>query len=99
MPEFKGELIPQHKRDDRYEAGTIGWGVERERMIDLSGVKIKSCAKNTLREWDRFGSEVYTYGLGKQPQELNKKYKVDMHIYHLGRPKKPTHELSDLARK
>jgi hypothetical protein len=34
-------------------------------MIDKSGVKVKSCAKNTLREWDRFGSEVYVYGLGR----------------------------------
>ena len=64
VPEFKGELVKQNQRDNWFEAGTIGWGVERDRMIDRSGLQVKSSPKNTLREWDRFGSEVYVYGLG-----------------------------------
>jgi len=99
LPDHKGDLVPQNMRDHRYDAGTIGWGVERDRMVDISGVKVKSCAKNVLREWDRYNNEVTVYGLGKQPMELNKKYKVDMYKYYLGRKKRPTGELSENARK
>jgi len=66
VPEHMGSIVPQVARtDQRYEAPAVGWGVERgERMIDQSGTNVKSCSKNTLREWDRYGGEVYCYGLG-----------------------------------
>ena len=66
VPEFKGTIVPQVARtDQRFEAPAVGWGIERERMIDHSGTNVKSCSKNTLREWDRYNNEVYVYGLGK----------------------------------
>lgn len=91
LPAFSGKLMPQNIRDERFEAGTIGWGIERDRMIDWSGLNVKSVPKNTLREWDRYNSEVTVYGLGQQPIELNRKYNVDITKYELGRPKKPNY--------
>jgi hypothetical protein len=68
--------------DHRYDAGAIGWGVGQEKCVQ-DALKIRSCKKHVLREWDRFNSDVYVYTPGKQPNDLNKKYQVDMHLYKL----------------
>ena len=51
-----------------------------------------------MREWDRFGSEVYVYGLGLQPVELDKKYYVNMEIYKLKKAKPQIFEMSEEAK-
>ena len=68
-------------------------------MIDHSGLKVKSVPKNTLREWDRYNSEVYVYGLGAQPQELNKKYKVGLGCYELNPPKPREYEMTEYTKR
>ncbi len=66
-------------------------------MVNPTKQKFKNCAKNTLREWDRFGSEVYVHGLGIQPIEPNKKYNVDMQIYKHKKTKPKVFTLSEQA--
>lgn len=79
----------------RTSYGHIGWRLTQPGAINYSKhVKILSCPKKVLAELDRFQSEVYCYSLGKQPEDLNKKYGVDMQKYNRFTPKKPQYEMS-----
>jgi hypothetical protein len=60
--------------------------------------RLHSCPKNVSSEWDRYNSEVYVYGPGRQPFELDKKYRVDMRIYKKESQRMPSHNLTEAAK-
>lgn len=77
------------------EVGRVGWRANQQHR---TAHKIISCPKNVLKEWDRYSSEVYVYGPGKQPVDIDKKYRVNMSMYKIGRPKKANHILTDATK-
>ena len=60
--------------------------------------RLYSCPKNVSNEWDRYNSEVYVYGPGRQPLDLDKKYRVDMSIYRKEEPRMPSHNLTEAVK-
>jgi len=52
---------------------------------------------STKRIFDNFGNELFPYGLGKMPTELQRKYNVDLDIYGEGPDRKPYYQMTGKA--
>lgn len=64
----------------------------------VAGTSAQSFYHKSGRSWDRFGNEIFKFGPTKKPNELQKKYAVDIGLYNFEGPRKPFYEMSDEAR-
>ena len=84
LPKLNSGSISQQQFKER----KIGWGTSNKHLIDRTERRLVTRDRCTIKEWDRFPSQIFVYELGRSPLDLSVKYRVDMSIYSLATPRR-----------